>query len=204
MIPCEALMRVRQLIIEKHPEVYAPSEDTLLLANNLDLKQNDTILEIGIGSGFVSLVAAQKAKYVVGTDINPYAVKLAKLNARLNNISNVEFILGDLFSPIHYRFDLILINPPYLQDAKLIHHRPIDDSWDGGRDGRTVTDRFLDDVEKYLRTEGRILIVQSSLSDHNKTIRELSKKGFKAQIAAYKKVFFETIYLIQATEVVGE
>jgi len=185
--------------MEKHPEVYDPSEDTLLLANNMAVRQSDMVLEIGVGSGYVSLVAAQKARYVVGTDINPYAVKLAKLNARLNNISNVEFILGDLFSPLACRFDLILMNPPYLQDVKLIQHRPIDYSWNGGRDGRSVTDRFLDEVEKYLGTEGRILVVQSSLSDHNKTIRELSKKGLKVQIAAHKKVFFETLYLVQAT-----
>jgi release factor glutamine methyltransferase len=172
----------------------------MLLANNLSVKDNDVVLEIGVGSGYVSLVAAQDARSVVGIDINPCAVKLAKLNAKLNSISNVEFILGDLFSPIHGRFSLILINPPYLQKVEGIEHRYIDFSWNGGQNGRIVTDRFLQEVENYLETTGRILIVQSSLSGYDKTIDTLSGKGFGVTTIAEKKLFFETLYLVKAAK----
>jgi release factor glutamine methyltransferase len=186
--------------MRSHPDVYDPSDDTMLLANNLSAKKNDVVLEIGVGSGYVSLVAAQIARIVVGTDVNPYAIKLAKLNAKLNSISNVEFILGDLFSPIEGRFDLILMNPPYLQEVEGIEHRYIDLSWNGGQNGRMITDRFLQEVENYLKTTGRILMVQSSHSDYNKTIKVLSGKGFGVKTIAEKRLFFETLYLIEATK----
>jgi release factor glutamine methyltransferase len=196
------LMQTRRLVIRKHPEVYDISDDTTLLADNLTVNDDDKVLEVCSGSGYVSLVAAQKAKYVVGIDINPHAVKLAKLNARLNNILNVEFVLGDLFSPIRAKFNLITINPPYLQGYQGMNtnnHSYLDYSWNGGEDGRSVTERFLAEVEEYLEASGRIFIVQSSLSGYDKTVEELSKEGFLTRIIAEKKLFFETLYLIEAT-----
>jgi release factor glutamine methyltransferase len=192
-------VRTRELIIRKHPEVYDPSEDTMLLINNLVVKENEIVLEIGVGSGYVSLVAAENAESVVGIDINPHAVKLAKLNAKLNNISNVEFILGDLFSPINGRFSLILINPPYLQRLEGLKHRQIDYSWNGGEDGRMLTERFLREANNYLEKTGRMLIVQSSLSGYEETMETLLRNGLKAKTIAEETLFFETLYLIETT-----
>lgn len=185
--------------MKRHPEVYDVSDDSILLADNMMVNDGDKVLEVGSGSGYVSMVASHKAKYVIGIDINPHAVELAKLNARLNHILNVEFILSDLFSPIKGKFDLVVINPPYLQGTKTSNHNHLDCSWNGGEDGRSVTEKFLAEVEEYLEVSGRILIVQSSLSGYNKTIEELSEKGFLTKIIAEKKLFFETIYLIEAT-----
>lgn len=184
--------------IETHPEVYDPAEDTLLLANNLTARKDDKILEIGVGSGYVSLMASRNAKIVVGTDLNIHAAKLAKLNAKLNNIPNVDFVFGDLFGPIGERFDLIVINPPYLPETGGIEPRHIDLSWNGGKDGRRVIDKFLEDVPKYLDTNGRILMVQSSISDNNKTMKILVAQGFEVRIIAEEKLFFETLFLIEA------
>ena len=184
--------------IKTHPEVYDPAEDTLLLANNLTARKDDKILEIGVGSGYVSLMASRNAKIVVGTDLNIHAAKLAKLNAKLNNIPNVDFVFGDLFGPIGERFDLIVINPPYLPETGGIEPRHIDLSWNGGKDGRRVIDKFLEDVSKYLDTNGRILMVQSSISDNNKTMKILVAQGFEVRIIAEEKLFFETLFLIEA------
>ena len=190
------------LKMQKHPEVYDPAEDTMLLASNLDARENMNVLEIGVGSGYVSLIAAQKAESVVGIDINPHAARLAKTNSKLNGIENVEFIVGDLFSPISSRFDLILMNPPYLPENEN-HHGYIDYSWNGGSDGRSLTDRFIDEVREYLENDGRIQIVQSSLSKHDKTIRKLGERGFKVRIVAECRHFFENIVLIEATRTSG-
>lgn len=183
--------------MQKHPEVYDPAEDTMLLANNLNARENENVLEIGVGSGYISLIAAQKAESVVGIDINPHAVRLAKTNSELNGIENVEFIVGDLFAPISSRFNLVLMNPPYLPENKN-HHGYIDYSWNGGSNGRSLTDRLVNEVEEYLEDDGRILIVQSSLSRYDKTIRKLGEKGFKVRIVAECRHFFERIVLIEA------
>ncbi|MEM2942757.1 MAG: class I SAM-dependent methyltransferase [Candidatus Bathyarchaeia archaeon] len=188
-----------EIRLKKHPEVYEPAEDTLLLADNLDVREKDAVLEVGVGSGYVSLIAAEKAESVVGIDINPHAVRLAKSNAKLNGIRNVDFIVGDLFSPLSGRFDLVVMNPPYLPEEK-VHTGYLERSWNGGSDGRAVTDRFIDEVDRYLKKGGRVEIVQSSISRCDETIRRLCESGFKTRIVAERRLFFERIALIEATK----
>jgi len=186
-----------RLRIQSHPEVYEPAEDTLLLANNLETDADERVLEIGVGSGYLSLVASQKADSVVGIDINPHAARLAKENAKLNGIANVEFIVGDSFSPIRGRFDLILINPPYLPEGGG-RRGQLELAWDGGEDGRHLTERFISEVQEYLEANGRLLMIQSSLSGYEKTMECLARIGFEVKILVKHNLFFETIYLIEA------
>jgi len=189
---------MKQFKMEKDPNVYDPAEDTMLLAKNLDVKINDQVLEIGVGSGFLSLIASQKAESVVGIDINPHAVRLAKINAKHNNVTNVEFIVGDLFTAIRGKFSLIIMNPPYLPQSVDDKHGPIDFSWDGGKNGRYLTERFIKDVDNYLSNNGRIQIIQSTLSEYDRTINSLRKKGFEVEIQDEQSFFFEKIYLLIA------
>ncbi len=184
--------------MEKDPNVYDPAEDTILLAKNLDVRKSDRVLEIGVGSGYISLIASQKAESVLGIDINPYAARLAKINAKRNGVTNAEFIIGDLFAPINGKFDLIIMNPPYLPHSDNDECGPISYSWNGGDDGRNVIDRFIQDVDNHLKSNGRIQIVQSTLSKYEKTINALCQKGFEVEIRDNQSLFFEKIYLLNA------
>jgi len=190
-----------RLRFQNHPEVYEPAEDSVLLANNLDVGAGERVLEIGVGSGYVSLVASQGAASVVGIDINPHAARLAKENAKLNGIANVDFIISDLFSPIRGRFDLIFVNPPYLPEKDGAGRGPVELAWDGGEDGRRLTERFIKEVQDYLEPNGRVLMIQSSLSGYEETVKSLSGRGFRVKTLAEQKLFFETIYLIEARRV---
>jgi len=69
-------------------------------------------------------------------------------------------------------------------------------AWDGGEDGRDVIDRFLDGLLEHLNPEGRVQLVQSSLSDNDKTLKKLECMGFKADITAKEHFFFEEIVVI--------
>ncbi len=191
-------LSIKKFKMEKDPNVYDPAEDTMLLAKNLDVRINDRVLEIGVGSGYISLVASQKAESIFGIDINPHAVRLAKINAKQNNITNVEFIVSDLFTAIRGKFSLIIMNPPYLPQSVDDKHDPIDYSWNGGRDGRNLTERFIKEVDNYLGNNGRIQIIQSTLSGYDKTMKALCKKGFEVEIQDEQSFFFEKIYLIMA------
>ena len=59
-----------------------------------DLNENDTVFDIYCGIGTISLFLSKKAKKVYGIEIIEDAINDAKINAKLNNLSNVEFFAG--------------------------------------------------------------------------------------------------------------
>ncbi|HEY8090515.1 MAG TPA: class I SAM-dependent methyltransferase [Polyangiaceae bacterium] len=72
-------------------------------------------LDLGCGAGTLALAMAQKCGRVVATDINARAVSLARMNAALNGLGNVDCRVGDLFAPVaDETFDLIACQPPYV------------------------------------------------------------------------------------------
>ena len=72
-------------------------------------------LDLCAGSGVQALFAAAHCEHVIGTDINPRALRLAALSAALNGIDNVEWRLGDLFEPVSKQlFELVVANPPFV------------------------------------------------------------------------------------------
>jgi SAM-dependent methyltransferase len=72
-------------------------------------------LDIGTGNGILALLAARDAEHVVGTDINEHALELARFNASLNGVENVEFRLGSFLEPVEGEaFGLVVSNPPYV------------------------------------------------------------------------------------------
>ncbi|MBE6485831.1 MAG: methyltransferase domain-containing protein [Methanosphaera stadtmanae] len=180
-------------------EVYPPAEDTFLLIDNLKIKSSDKVLEIGTGSGIVSITASLKCHEVTSTDINPHAIKCAKNNIKLNKRENITVFLSDLFENINDKYDLILFNTPYLP---VIEEEHVDDdyskAWDGGESGRDVIDKFIKQAPGYLKKDGIIQLVQSSLSDNEKTLEMFEKMGFEAEITAIEHIFFEDITLITA------
>jgi len=196
----DKMMEYNGLKIESCDRVYAPSEDTLLLAENLKSRPDDYVLEIGTGTGFIALAASLKTKKVVATDINPYAVNCARENLKINNIPNMEVRPGDLFKPVKgEKFDLIIFNTPYLPSSEdEIIGDELDAAWNGGIDGRKVIDAFLDELKDYLCKKGRIQLVQSSLSDNKKTLEKLENMGFESEITAMERFFFEEVVVISA------
>ena len=122
-------------------------------------------------------------------------------NAKINRVEDkVEFLLGDLFEPIKPKgiFDLIIFNAPYLPSEIGEEKSWIGKAWAGGKTGRKVIDRFISDAPKFLRRNGRIMLVQSSLSNVNESLDAFNKLGLNAKVIAETKVPFEKIVLIEA------
>ena len=87
----------------------------------LDCKK-DKILDIGCGSGAISLALADNLKksYVYGIDINKEAIKLSNKNKEKLNLKNVDFFESDIFSNIKEKnFDIIVSNPPYIDEIDM-------------------------------------------------------------------------------------
>ena len=196
-------MKMGKFEIETDDLVYIPSDDTFLLAENLEIKKGQSVLEIGTGSGLVSMYASLLTDDVTATDINYNALELAEKNFKLNNINTIKLEFGDLFEPVKdKKFDVILFNTPYLPtDSEDIINDDLNYAFDGGLDGRKVIDRFINQVSNHLNDKGIVQIIQSSLSDNDRTLDMFDRNGFVAEIAESEKFFFEEIVLINAYKI---
>nr|HDO81212.1 methyltransferase domain-containing protein [Candidatus Bathyarchaeota archaeon] len=178
-------------------EVYDPADDSLLLADNLAVNPGDLVIEVGSGCGIISIVAAAKGgKRVVAIDVSPPAARNTLYNVRVNGMEGViDVLVADLLNAIkpEEMFDVVLFNPPYLpveEDGIL------EASWSGGKTGREVIERFIENVRNYIKFDGRCQIVLSSLMKPQTVIRKLKKIGFKAELVAEKRFFFEKICVV--------
>ena len=190
-------------IINTDDNVYVPAEDSYLLADNLEIKEGQSVLEIGTGSGIVAMYASRLTDRITVTDINFDACLLAEKNFNDNNIENIEILFGNLFEPVKNRkFDVILFNTPYLPtEEDDIIDDTINYAFDGGLNGRKVIDLFLDEVKNHLNDGGIVQMIQSSLSGNQETLDRLDEMGFIAEIKASEHFFFEDITLINAYKI---
>jgi release factor glutamine methyltransferase len=183
-------------------EVYEPSEDTFLFAENLYVKKGEDVLDLGTGCGILGVLAARKANFVLAVDLNPHAIRCAKQNSVLNSVkSKMAFVQTDLFSAFSDRtaFDLVLFNAPYLPSEDRKDTSWIEQAWTGGPNGRQVVDRFITQVSLHLKPEGRVLLMQSTLTGVEETLKKFGNQHLLATVKAEKKMpFFETLTLIEA------
>jgi release factor glutamine methyltransferase len=182
-----------------HDGVYEPAEDTFLLCEHLNVSPEDHVLELGCGCGLVAITAAKRGAHVVATDISPLAVQNAQENVEHHKLqTHVDIRLGSLFEPIRFneRFSVITFNPPYLPGTK--GEPAFDPTWSGGADGRQITDAFLAECTRFLDAEGRVLLVQSSLSNPDRTRRVLQARFRECAVKAERAFFFEHLLLFEA------
>jgi release factor glutamine methyltransferase len=179
-------------------EVYLPREDTFLLEGELakiDLK-NKMVLEIGCGSGHLSIYCAKKGARVTSVDINHKAITHAKKAAEKEKL-RIDFLQSNLFESLDSKekFDLIFFNPPYLVSDNLDYL-----ALDGGKKGREIIDKFLNVFEKHLEPNGFVLLLHTDYNDLKETEEILTKKNFKMEIAAKQHIFFEDLYILKITK----
>lgn len=170
------------------PGVFSPKyfHDTAFFAENLPVKEGDEMLEIGPGTGVISVNAAlQGAKRVVAVDINPQAVKNTQANIGLHHMEQrVSVLYGDLYEPLKStdRFDLIFWNTPfaYVEEQHLSDlERSVSDP------GYRATKRFIDGAGRHLKPGGRLFIGFSSTLGHMQLLKTLLKEaGFRTRLIA--------------------
>lgn len=115
------------LLFEVNPEVLIPRPETEILveealqASKKMMSAGLRILEIGVGSGAISVALAKELPdaRLVATDISSGALVLARRNARTHGVADrIEFLCGNLLAPVVGTFDLIVSNPPYISAAE--------------------------------------------------------------------------------------
>jgi methylase of polypeptide subunit release factors len=94
------------------PSVCRPLGNEQVVAEYVPPGKN--VLEIGCGSGIITLYAAQKSRHVTAVDVSPEAVQNTKINLAAQRLENVSVARSDGFQEVRGTFDVVISNPPWV------------------------------------------------------------------------------------------
>ena len=135
--------------LQTAPALFSPRQadrGTLAMLNLVRLQPQDILLDLGCGYGIVGIAAAKVlgTGQVVLIDIDPVAVRTARINARDNGLADLNIICGDGPAATDLKFSQILCNPPYHTDF-------------------SVAKRFIEQGYEHLLPGGRFWLVVKRL-----------------------------------------
>jgi release factor glutamine methyltransferase len=143
------------------------------------------VLDACCGSGIQGIAAARAGHRVVSVDSERQAVRAARMNALMNGVE-IDVRQGNLFDPVDgWRFDAVLVNPPYVPTPAGV---PATSWCDGGPAGRAVIDRICNGARRVLDQHGRLWMVHSSLADISLSLQALELAGFDAHVVASERI----------------
>jgi release factor glutamine methyltransferase len=187
----------KRIVIRTDRDVYEPADDTELLLRSVRLREGESVLEVGTGTGVVAIHCARLGCRVTATDIQTSAVRLARENAAANGVE-LELLEGDMFEPVGGIYDVVILNPPYLPTApEDLTRTPLDGALDGGPDGTKVALRFIGGLQSLLDKDGRAYMVVSSLQDMDRVQEALSREGLAHRTVGSSRFDFETISVLE-------
>jgi len=170
--------------------LYLPSDDSFQLARSVKCYRGKSALEIGVGSGIVLKALRENFKIVAGTDIDFASLRYCKENLS----KEIMVACCDAASAFHYRFDLIVSNPPYIP---IEDNEKKDFAIHGDSDGMETTLHFLKSAISVLDQDGKILIIISSLSDNMRLDALIVQMNLKRRTVMERNLFFETLRTLE-------
>jgi release factor glutamine methyltransferase len=177
-----------------NPKLFRSGEFLARAIESTPLPADASVLDLGTGSGIGAIVAASRTRRVVAVDINPTAVRCARLNAALHGVEErVEVRQGDLFGPVpRERFDLVLFNPPFFRG---VPRDALDQAWRS----TDVAERFASELGEHLRPGGLALVVLSTDGDQPGFLRAFCTNHLTVEVAARRDLLNEvlTVYKLR-------
>ena len=143
------------------------------------------IVDVGTGCGCIVVSLAVKLPEVrfIATDISSEALALATENAKRHKVNaRIQFLHGDLLSPVPVRAEGIVANLPYVTTAEWEHLPPhIRDhepraALDGGPDGLTSIRRLLSQAPQRVKSDGWLLLEIGATQ--GQAVTDLARKKF--------------------------
>lgn len=176
--------------LEIPPGVHSPPASSVLMAGLLDVRAGETVLELGCGSGILSIAAARLgARRVVATDIHPGALSATVRNARANGVGHlVEVRPGSWYEALQEgeRFDVIVATPPQTPGPLPFGPRY------GGPDGTKHLLKLLEGAPAFLDSRrGRFWVLAITLANPPLFRRALHEKFAEVSVVRETDRFFE-------------
>ncbi|MCI2414588.1 MAG: class I SAM-dependent methyltransferase [Candidatus Aramenus sp.] len=174
-------------------EVYEPAEDSELLLDVIQVRKGERVVEMGSGTGILSVKAAKLGGVVLSIDLNPFATEATLCTAKLNGVS-LEVVNCDMFTCIRDKYwDVAIFNPPYLPVSE--YRSWIEYSWSGGDRGVEVLLRFLNVVKAK-----RVYILYSSLDDEESIMGAINSNNYIITRKEKKYIGFEELIALELND----
>lgn len=165
----------QNLEFEVTPEIFPASPHGVFLAGKINVEKNDTLIDIGTGSGILAIAAAKLGAKAFATDTSMDAIETAKRNALRNN-TEVEFSQGKYFAGFNGNFDVILANLPH----EIVHKsyrkaigNNLTQTIDGGKKGNEKILKFLTLAKEHMDKHSKIYLLVYTMSDYLSTIKKM-------------------------------
>ncbi len=187
------------ICIQVHPDVFPPqlTISTKILLDFISEKEleNKSFLELGCGSGIISLFATKKGAKVTASDINTTALDFLSENALKNNLQ-LNSVESDLFQSINEpTFDCIIINPPYYpKKPKNIKEQ----AWFCGEHFEYF-EALFPQLKSYIIATNETYMILSEDCELEKIKAIASKSGIAFSMVVEKKVVGEKNYIFSLT-----
>jgi release factor glutamine methyltransferase len=194
--------KYEDLVISVMPGVFHPGlfSSTGLILKYLDKQclKNQTLLEVGCGSGLISIMAAKQQAEVTALDISKSAVANTRKNAARNH-AKIHIIHSNLFTQLHhFPYDWIIINPPYYP------YNPANDSehaWYCGKNHEYFRELFKG-IPPFIKRGSQVIMVLTKECQLNKIFGLGKEAGFRFELIQETNAFFDEkdlLYRIHAT-----
>ena len=176
-----------------HPGLFLSTKILLDYISELDL-QDETFVEVGAGSGIISILAAKKGAKVTALEINKVAIENIRTNAKNNDVA-IDILHSDLFQslePMH-AFDYLIVNPPYYpKKAK----NEEEQAWFCGENFEYF-ELFFSTLGQHFHPKSQCLMILSEDCDLERIQSIAAQFGFKFDVVLEKKVMAEMNYIFR-------
>lgn len=168
-------------------------EDTFWFAENIPFINDASFLEIGCGTGLISVMSIFKGcKKVLATDINNDALTNTKLNTILHKFDNkIDVLLSSVFDEINIdeknKFSLIFWNVPFIysdsENLSYLEKSVFNINYNG-------INQYISNAKFYLETGGRVFMGFSSSSGDIDLLNNICTNN-NAVLRLYSQFFIE-------------